>query len=164
LYILTHRWGDKTEGGELGAISGRELSGWMKRIGNVKFAGSGDQFRGTVDVRGIRVMTLDLEFTEDISADQLPIAGFDQFLFVKEIPNCDFTGYDVRKVTGQRLDFFKKLYSVRKGVGSLQLGHIDTDLVDILKVVEPGPAYQFSFDIQIGEGFDANFDVEDLLK
>jgi acetoacetate decarboxylase len=155
--------GDKTEGGELGAIAGRELTGWMKRIGNVKHAGSGDQFHGTVDVRGIRLMTMDLEFTEDVSLEEMPTAGLEYFLFVKEIPNCDFTGYDVRKVIGSKVDFFKNPFFLRKGAGTLQLGHLDTDPVDILKVVEIGPAYQTSFDILLEEGFAGAFEIDNLL-
>jgi acetoacetate decarboxylase len=160
--------GDQTEGGELGMVSGREVTGWMKSMGNVRIGGTGDQVHGTCDVRGVRIITFDIETPEEITTDQLPTSGVDQFLFVKEIPNCNFTGYDVRKVIGMKSGFLSRpdaVYNLRKGTGSVQYGHLETHPVDILEVVEPGPAYQLTFDIAYDEAVtNGAFEIENLLK
>jgi acetoacetate decarboxylase len=159
--------GDLTEGGELGAISGRELMGYMKRIGNVKLGGSDYVVNGSVDVRGTRIMDLHMEFDEEVSFDQLGVdmSVLQNMIFVKEIPNCTFSGYDVRKVICQKLGgFLGGANFVRKGTGSVKLGYLDTDPLNLIQVLNTGPAFQIGFDIPLSEGFSTAYEIEDLLK
>jgi acetoacetate decarboxylase len=159
--------GDKTDGCEEGMYIGREMGGWVKLMAKVKAGGTGNQLHVTADVRGVRLMTLDIETPEEIALEEVPFAGFDNFIFVKEIPNCNFTGYDVRKVIGSKIDFLKSketIYNIRTGTGSVTLGHLESHPLDILEVVETGPAFQLTFDTDHDTVVGMFFEIEDLLK
>jgi acetoacetate decarboxylase len=157
--------GDKTNGGEIAAIAGRGLTGFMKRIGNVSLTGDGDECTGVLERRGVKLMTLKCKFDKKISADDLPFAVVEQFFYVQEIPNESFTGYDVRKVVAQPTSFLSDyLKSARIGTGSVELGHLASDPLDWLGVVEiPGQAYEVVIDVGT-EACTGAYAVDDLLK
>ncbi|MER1967111.1 acetoacetate decarboxylase family protein [Castellaniella sp. GW247-6E4] len=159
---------DQADGGYMGATTGREIFGYVKTVATVNLDCLGSKMSGTVDRRGVRLVSMHLDFVEEAepSVDMFKAAGFNQFLFVKEIPNCDFTGYDVRKVTAFSLDrMWDNVASVRYGTGRVEYGHLDSDPVDVLKVVTPGRAIEVVSDIRsVSDWLGAGREIEDLLK
>lgn len=159
---------DQADGGYMGATTGREIVGYVKTVATVNLDCVGSKMTGTVDRRGTRLVSMELELTEDVepSVDMFKAAGINQFLFVKEIPNCDFTGYDVRKVTAFSLDrMWNNVKSVRYGTGTVEYGHLDSDPVDVLKVVKPGRAIEVISDIRsVNDWLGSGREIEDLLK
>jgi acetoacetate decarboxylase len=160
--------GDKTHGAEVSVSGFRETSGWMKHLGNVKFGGTGDQLHASVEVRGVRVATMDMITKERIEATDLPSpARTDYWLFVKEIPNCDFSGYDVRKVIARHAMGFSdpsNSTNLKRGTGTVELKYLESHPVSRLEVLEPRAAFQFSFSGTIDGSLGAYFEVDDLLK
>ncbi|MCK9905024.1 acetoacetate decarboxylase family protein [Frankia sp. Cpl3] len=160
--------GDKTEGAEGSVVGFRETSGWMKHIGNVRLGGTGDQLHATCEVRGVRVVTMDMHTTESIEASDLPSpAATDYWLFVKEIPNCNFSGYDVRKVIGRAAGGFSNpdvVSNLKRGTGTVHLEYLETHPVARLECLEPRDAFQFTFGGTIDGSLGAYFEIDDLLK
>jgi len=160
---------DEADGGYMGATVGREIFGYVKQVATVNLSSIGPKMTGTVDRRGTRLVSMELDLTEEAapSVDMFKAAGFTQFLFVKEIPNCDFTGYDVRKVTAFSLDrMWDNVTSVRYGTGTVKYdGHLDSDPVDVLKVVKTGRAIEVVSDIKsVTDWMAAGREIADLLK
>jgi acetoacetate decarboxylase len=159
--------GDKSHGAEIACVGFRETSGWMKHLGNVKLGGTGDQMHATCDVRGVRVVTMDLHTPEAIELTDLPTAGTEYWLFVKEIPNCDFSGYDVRKVIGRSADMFSapdNVTNTKRGTGSVELGFLETHPISRLECLETRGAFQFSFGGTIDAALAAYFEIDNLLE
>lgn len=156
--------GDKTEGAELAVVTFRETSGWMKFIGNNKLGGTGDQIHFTCDVKGVRLITLDIETPEEITAADMNKSYGGYRLFVKEIPNCNFTGYDVRKIIGRTGKSSNTMTNLKKGTGKISFGNLETHPMHILECVEPGPAYQLTFQTGYEDTMNGYFEIEDLLK
>jgi acetoacetate decarboxylase len=159
--------GDKTHGAEISVSGFREASGWMKHLGNVTLGGSGDQVHAFVEVRGVRVVTMDMHTTEPIQATDLPSpAATEYWLFVKEIPNCDFSGYDVRKVIARAAGGFSNpdvVSNLKRGTGTVQLEYLETHPVSRLEVLEPRGAFQFTFGGTIDASLSSYFEIDDLL-
>ncbi|WP_255770293.1 acetoacetate decarboxylase family protein [Pseudarthrobacter sulfonivorans] len=166
-FLMDNRSGDKTEGAEIAVLGYREISGWHKQIGNVHFGGTGDQVHATLEARGVRLATLDMQTREEADVSELPMAGRDYWLLVKEIPNCDFTGYDVRKVIGRSAKGFSQPGSVtnlKRGTGTVEFGYLESHPIAGLECIEPRDAHQFTFGGTVEGTLHSYFEIDDLLK
>jgi hypothetical protein len=111
---------------------------------------------------------MDMITKEPIEAEDLPSpARTDYWLFVKEIPNCDFSGYDVRKVIARDASGFSdpsRSSNLKRGTGTVELKYLESHPVSRLEVLEPRDAFQFSFTGTIDGSLGAYFEIDDLLK
>lgn len=160
--------GDLSDGGYLGALDGREVKGFSKAVGRVRMIGDGYDCRATCDVRGTRLADISFTFSDEMPGQPPTFFNeyFENFLFVKEIPNCTFTGYDVRKVIGMKnVTKPENVQSLRMGEASMTYGHLDSDPVDVLEIVKPVEALELRVDIVDPESFSTeSWEIDDLLK
>ncbi len=156
--------------GELSAgplTHGRELYGYPKEGAAIHVHKRGNRTNGTVIREGLPLVTITTTRKEEIPAETSPLAQVQTVLLVKEIPSCDFTGYDVRKIVGCRFSDILELTGAWNAEGSLTLGGNESEsMADSLPIVEPGPCFEFTLRGKDGAGAvnpDAAFVIEDLL-
>ena len=138
--------GDKTVPGDLLTAWGIYF-GMLKKLADIRVIPDGDELVVTCDRRGVRLVTLRFRFKEEIPAEQSPLLGaIDKALTVREIPSVDFKGYVDRSVcvvdTGVQVP--NKIWAAE---GSIELGHLELDPLDALKVVKLGPAFIYTIDV-----------------
>lgn len=151
-------------GGDIGMVSGREIHGYPKRHANIHIYRRGNHTRGTVVREAEPLVTLCTETKEEIPPETAPLAALELLILVKEIPNCDYSGYDVRKVIGCRFGAMLEISRAWTAEGSIKLGHLDSEPADILEVEAPLGAFQFIIQGKEGAGGSDSFEIEDLLK
>lgn len=119
-----------------------QLFGMLKKLADIRYRPIGDEIVVTVDRRGVRLATLRIRQKEELPIEQGPFAawGFDKMLTVREIPTVDFKGYVDRSVCVAPTSGVgvKKVWAAE---GSIEFGHDELDQLDILPVVEAGPAF-----------------------
>jgi acetoacetate decarboxylase len=151
------------EGLDIGMVSGRELFGYPKRHAYIHIYNRNNLTRATIVREGTPLVVMRNEIKDEISPSATPMAMLEYLIHVKEIPNCDFSGYDVRKVIANRAQEQLEFSRAWASEGSIILGHTDNEPLDILKVVEPGPCLRLAVDGVEGMPPTA-FEIEDLLK
>jgi len=150
--------GDPSDGAFLGAAD-REVHGFPKKVSPVKLTGDGYNYRAITHYRGVKLIDIKFKLEKEVSAPPSFVNEYYQtYLFLKEIPNCDFTGYDVRKVIA--LVGTPTIHKMMVGKASMELGHLDSEPCDVLEVIKPGPAYEMQLDF----GDFKTWEVDDLLK
>lgn len=148
-------------GGYAAAICGREAFGTTKELGTVQVVHDGDVVRCTAGQLGVPRITITADCPHDVPPGESPLALTANALFVKEIPNCTFTGYDVRKVISASWGFFGQMTkSIKTGTGTISLGAP----LDVLEVVQMGPAYRIVTDAPPTTVFEGYRELADLLK
>jgi hypothetical protein len=138
--------GDKTAGVEIVQAAGINM-GCNKKLGNITLQPCGDEHVVSCERRGQKLIEAryrNFQHVDDISAvfAQNPalaavLAG--RSLGVREVPKPDHSGFDIRSVVAMG-HAMGNISEISVGEGSLELGHSETDPVDLLEVVEYGPA------------------------
>lgn len=147
-------------GGYAACICGREAFGTNKEIGAVQVVHDGSKVSAVASQLGQPKITISVDCAEDVPLDANPLGLTESALFVKEIPNCYFTGYDVRKVISASWGFFGQMTkSIKTGTGKISLGAP----FDVLEVVRMGPAYSIVTDAPPTTVFEGYKELADLL-
>lgn len=146
-------------GATYATIGGREVFGVPKLISTCQVVYDRDEVRATALHEGVLRISMHGRFTKEIPPEQSPMA-LTNTIFVKEIPNVYFTGYDVRKVIMQDWTELGKPTSMMMGEGEVQLG----PPFDVLTIVAPGPAFQYFTDSPQAALNDGMRELADLLK
>jgi acetoacetate decarboxylase len=152
------------EGADIGLVSGREIHGYPKRLAHIHIYRHGNLTRGTVVREAEPLVTLCTEVKKEIPPETAPLAALELLILVKEIPNCSYSGYDVRKVIGCRFGAMLEISRAWTAEGSIKLGHLESDPADILEVEAPLGAFQFVIQGREGAGGSDSFVIEDLLR
>lgn len=141
------RNGDFSECVDMAMAMGRESRGYPKKLANIYINRVGNEWIATVTRRGVRLITFRATFEEPIKPDDIPTSKYERLLLTKDIMSYDFQGYDLRELISQEADFLGHnglgITLCLKGTGSVELGNIPNDPLDILKVVKPGIAVDF---------------------
>ena len=159
-------------GASVATIATREQYGATKFIGNIDASVNedGDELWATVTEYGVPQISMHCQFTEEVTSEDSPLDLTSKILGVKEIPNCNFDGYDVRKVILSDWSYLAgkghtgaqapKL-TLKKGTGDLQLrGNLAA-----FPIVEVGPAYNWiTIKSNVENFFSGSSVLEDLLK
>ena len=133
--------GDFTDGAELTMALGRENRGFPKKLANIYINRVGDEWVATMARKGVRLVNFRAKFDKPMKPADVPTAKYKRLMLPREIISVDFMGYDLRQLIAMELDFLgnkSEITSCMKGTGSIELGHIDNDPLDTLKVVKPG--------------------------
>jgi hypothetical protein len=140
--------GDKTAGAEIILLVGQAF-GCNKKLGNVTIHAYGDAHHISCERRGQRILDArygnftpasDMQgfFEDNPHIGAFLMAG--RSLGVREVPKTDHSGYDIRSVVGMGHAMGGDVREFSIGEGSLDLRGSETDPVNILEVVEYGPA------------------------
>jgi len=106
------------------------------------------------------LIDIKFKFTEEVTTPpDFMNEYFENYIFVKEIPNCDFTGYDVRKIIGMK-SIDSVIHKITVGKASIELGHLVSDPVDVLEVINSAQAVEIQSDFTDFK----IWEVDDLLK
>ncbi|MDE0951180.1 MAG: acetoacetate decarboxylase family protein [Halioglobus sp.] len=138
--------GDKTAGAEIVQTIGINM-GCNKKLGNITRKPDGNEHVMTCERRGqplIEARFRNFKHVEDISpvfAENPALAAVlaGRSLGVREIPKPNHNGFDIRSVVAMG-HAMGNISEISLGEGSLELWHGETDPVDLLEVVEYGPA------------------------
>jgi len=154
-------------GVDIAVIGGREVLGHPKCIADIHTVRDGDSFNSTVVRGGRLIVQMEMTVKEETPVEGSLFADMGACLNVKEIPSCDFQGYDVRKIIEHQMGVGSTTHKVWNAEGSITLGGTPNDPVSMLEIVEMGPCFQVWSDSDPGT---ANISpenvrvVEDLLK
>lgn len=136
------RGGDVTNGADIALALGREVLGNAKKMANINIHPNADEWVGTVDRMGTRLLSFSGRFDEqEIDVADTPMGSLGRLFCVREIPSALMDGYDVRQVLAYEPMFITRPTKLWRGTGSVELGHLDGDPIDLLPVAEPGPAF-----------------------
>ncbi len=138
--------GDKTAGADAILLAGQNM-GCNKKLGNVTISPYGDEHVLSCERRGKRILEArygnfkPVDNIQEIFMKNPALAAVlaGRSLGVREVPKPDYSGYDIRSVVamGHAMGDIKE---IAVGDGSLLLEGLETDPVNLLKVVEYGPA------------------------
>jgi len=146
-------------GGFAACHDGREVFGIPKEAANIEFVWNGDRMNASAVQLGVQRIAISTDCPEELGDGVSPLAAMTTVLTVKEIPNCTFTGYDVRKVIACDWEHLGQAKCVKVGVGSVTLGAP----FDMIEIVEMGPAYHIVVDCP-PDTLRRGREVADLLK
>ena len=146
-------------GGFASCLLGRDINGIPKETASIERVWNDHQVNASAVQLGVQRIAISANCPDEATDAASLMSAMTTVLNVKEIPNCTFTGYDVRKVIACDWDFLGKPKSARVGTGTVTLG-APFDMIDI---VEIGPAYHVVMDCP-ADTLNRARELADLLK
>jgi acetoacetate decarboxylase len=136
---------------DIALVRGREVYGFPKKIGSIRLDGSGSSRKGTVERRGVVLLTVETEGGESLPVESCPSVFKEPTLLFKFFINPECTGYDYNprlvsvslKETPTRLE---------KCSASVTLGRSKVDPLHRVRVEEIVSAYYLEGDLELPPG------------
>jgi hypothetical protein len=142
---------------------GREGMGFPKKLANISIGMDGFEWEASAARRGTKLVEFRGRFDQPMQPGDLAIATGGPALLFREVLQGDFSGYLAREVWAHHMHYLGHPHLLRRGEATLKLAGIAHDPLDLLEVVEMGPAFEIVMDIGKA-GDSASERLGDLLR